>query len=188
MLKATLHSFLFMAIVISSVWLIDWYFGSPQVQTHTLQNTLITKAQAKPAPSIAPPTAEQLANHKSLLAEHTTVDYSTHYKILKTNLTLQFDALNLHLPIPEQEKLTTFLGQSDFNNHYQVSILSGPAPAENNTLLPQIAKLRAQTIARLIYPYTQQITMRYHPELSEGAAIVELIPISIPVEQEAGTL
>jgi len=188
MLKATLHSFIFLIIVISSIRLIGGYFDNAQEQQHTLQNTLITKAQAKPAPSIAPPSEDQLANHRSLLAEHTTVDYVTPPKILKNHLTLQFEALYLHLPILEQEKLTTFLGQSDFNSHYQVSILSGPAPAENNTLLPQIAKLRAQTIARLIYPYTQQITMRYHPELSEGAAIVEFVPATLPVESGAGAL
>ncbi|MEN9848994.1 MAG: hypothetical protein RL368_1734, partial [Pseudomonadota bacterium] len=59
------------------------------------------------------------------------------------------------------------------NPEYTVQILSGTEPVENNALSPQSLKLRSQAVARIIYPYTQNIKMQYRPAVKVSTMIVE---------------
>jgi len=88
-------------------------------------------------------------------------------------LKLQFQSIHIHLNKTYRLKLENKLQHLDISPEHAVQIFFGPAPYENNISSPQTAKLRAQTVARIIYPYTQTVKMYYRPSIEEGTVIVE---------------
>ena len=88
-------------------------------------------------------------------------------------LELKFKSIRIHLEQTERTKLENMLQHLDINPEHAVRILFAPAPYENNISSPQTAKLRVQTVARIIYPYTQTVKMYYRPSMKEGTVDVE---------------
>ncbi|MEZ5673321.1 MAG: hypothetical protein R3E08_13465 [Thiotrichaceae bacterium] len=86
---------------------------------------------------------------------------------------LQFESISTQFVPDEQVKLETALQEAHISPSHKVVILVGPAPSESNTTSPQTSKLRAQTVARLIYAYTQNIKMLYRPDMEMGRVDVE---------------
>ncbi|MEN8218601.1 MAG: hypothetical protein ABFS56_19980 [Pseudomonadota bacterium] len=131
-------------------------------ETKRLANKLIDGAQAKlvkretvtPPPKLAEP--KQLRKPNQLLA-------------------LQFDSTHIHLNESESAKLEIMLKRLHVSPFHSVKIFSGKVPDENNIPFPQTAKLRAQNVARVIYPFTQTVKMHYRPSLPEGKTVVEFM-------------
>jgi hypothetical protein len=135
-------------------------------ETKPLANKLIDGAQAKLAKheAVTPPSAysPKLAEPKQLRKPN-------------QRLVLQFDSTEIHLNESESAKLENMLKRLHVSPFHSVKIFSGTVPDENNIPFPQTAKLRAQNVARVIYPFTQTVKMHYRPSLAEGKAIVEFL-------------
>jgi len=99
----------------------------------------------------------------------------TQRRKIKQQLRLVFNATQIHLNKTETVKLENRLERLDISPFHSVEIFSGIVHHENNLPFPQRAKLRAQNVARIIYPYTQNVKMYYRPSLEEGQVIVEFI-------------
>jgi len=88
-------------------------------------------------------------------------------------LELKFQSIRIHLAQTERAKLENLLQRLDIGPEHAIQIFFAPAPYENNIPSPQTAKLRVQTVARIIYPYTQTVKMYYRPSMEEGTVAVE---------------
>ncbi len=86
---------------------------------------------------------------------------------------LQFETIATQIDPNETLKLETALRESRISPSHHIVILVGPAASESNTTSPQTSKLRAQSVARVIYAYTQNIKMLYRPNLEMGRVEVE---------------
>jgi len=107
--------------------------------------------------------------------KHPLIHHSTQTRKLKQQLALVFNATRIHLNQAETVKLENQLERLDISPFHSAAIFSGMVYHENNLPFPQRAKLRAQNVARIIYPYTQNVKMYYRPSLEEGKVIVEFI-------------
>jgi len=124
---------------------------------------------AAPVPVTQPPVVEQKT---SVLHPIQSVKQSKEIAAFRRT-SLQFESISTQFVPSEQIKLETALRESHISPSHRVVILVGPAPSESNITSPQTSKLRAQTVARLIYAYTQNIKMLYHPEMEIGRVDVE---------------
>lgn len=86
---------------------------------------------------------------------------------------LQFETIATQINPSETLKLETALRDSRISPSHSIVILVGPAASESNTTSPQTSKLRAQSVARIVYAYTQNIKMLYRPNLEMGRVEVE---------------
>jgi hypothetical protein len=89
------------------------------------------------------------------------------------NTSLQFETIATQISSSETLKLETALREARISPSHSVVILVGPAASESNTTSPQTSKLRAQSVARIVYAYTQNIKMLYRPNLEMGRVDVE---------------
>jgi len=77
----------------------------------------------------------------------------------------------------EQASLAQALQAQNVAPGRRVRILSGPVPLENNILTSQTEKLRAQAVAREVFPYTRAVEIKLgQPTLQSGAIAVEFPP------------
>ncbi len=187
---------LFKAILLSVLFLVNmavftWFLSYLEVGKPTLEKTpLISNVQAgyaspkrplaivtqnpiqqpaAPVPVTQPPVMKQ---GTSILQPIQSVKQSKEIAAFRRT-SLQFESISTQFVPSEQIKLETALQESHISPSHRVIILVGPAPSESNITSPQTSKLRAQTVARLIYAYTQNIKMLYHPEMEMGRVDVE---------------
>ncbi len=92
----------------------------------------------------------------------------------KQRVEFEFKKLDTKLTSDEQNNLSNMLKQLNIMPMHVVTVLAGPAPADNALFSAPVAKLRAQAIARVVYPYTQTIKMAYQSDLSPGLVIIEV--------------
>ncbi|MCP4697033.1 MAG: hypothetical protein GY862_09305 [Gammaproteobacteria bacterium] len=86
-----------------------------------------------------------------------------------------FKSTHIRLAEEERKRLEQALWKFKVTQTTQVNIILGPVPSEKNILLPQIAKLRAQATARIIFPYTQNVAiMLCRAKVSPGVMIIEI--------------
>ncbi len=93
----------------------------------------------------------------------------------KQRLVLQFQSTYNQIDHIERLKLENMLNNLNISAQHSVDIFLGTAHSKKNISSPQTAKLRVQDIARVVYPYTQTVTMHYRPSMKEGKVIVEFL-------------
>lgn len=145
-----------------------------------LKKTLINNVQAEASPRASesvPPikVITQRPIRPSTYAVPSTQQGKPHLR-----LALQFQSTHIRLDTNEHLKLEKMLQRFNISSSHSVQIFSGVALSKNNIPSPQTAKLRAQTVARIIYPYTQTVKMFYRPSLEEGKVIVEFFEPQAP--------
>lgn len=157
-------------IFISIIILITFFmWGAHYVRSYSLQNSAITASSNTSTHTSQTNTATSANN---LLISHQEAPKLPNYT---HSFTLQFTAQRTKLTSVEQTNLLETIQSLKIKNQHQVHIYSGKIPAENNVLFSQKPKLRLQSVARVIYPYTQNITMRSHPSLDAGKIVVDFI-------------
>ncbi|MEK7990837.1 MAG: hypothetical protein VSS52_007505 [Thiotrichaceae bacterium] len=78
------------------------------------------------------------------------------------------------LTVRERKKLDGLLKTLELDTTQKIHILATPAPLKRDSVSSShAAKLRAQSIARVVYPYTQHIHISYHPEMKPNRIIIE---------------
>jgi hypothetical protein len=122
-------------------------------------------------------TANNISSKKSF-SHNPNMHPASHDDIEETNyrIILRVKSLHTHLDDADRIRLEEALTRLSVNHDYNVKILSGTEPVENNALSPQSLKLRSQAVARIIYPYTQNIKMQYRSSLKMSTMIVEFSP------------
>lgn len=172
MLKTIFNTILLCALMIGNMALISWYINQLDLGKAPVEKTLINNVQANAVPSNKD--FSYLINQEN---GHTTSSPSStllEEEINKQKITLQFKEMSIYLDRTEQKRLEETLKTLNLNNTSTVKILTGPAPGGENNVTLQTTKLRAQTVARFVYPYTQSIKMSYLPSLEAGMVVVEL--------------
>ena len=178
-------------LLLLNMALFTWYVNhlnlGDSIQA-SFDQSIVTNAQAEVAPSLPP------AVYSSTVAAHPVSANSSSNaptkrvlhpiqslnnnpsNLLEENanrVILKFKSLHTHLDDSDRERLEEALTRLSVNPEYTVQILSGTEPVENNALSPQSLKLRSQAVARIIYPYTQNIKMQYRPAVKVSTMIVE---------------
>lgn len=99
------------------------------------------------------------------------------------HVVLRFDPMHTNLGQEEFQRLSEMLAAWNIGKSDPVIVTSAPASLEkNNTVTIQTAKLRVQSIARAIFPYSQNLTIQLqHPALEVGTVLVEF-PANTPAE------
>jgi hypothetical protein len=177
MFKALTNLSLLFLLVLINMSLFTWCINQFNLNQPTLKKTLISNVQAEATTGTAPilsvhrvPTSAPRLILRQI--PHSTTS-QTHGKEPKQRLKLHFQAIAIQLDKSEQVKLENMLQQLKITHSHATKILFGPAPFTNSVSSPQIAKLRAQNVARVIYPYTQIVKMSYYAALKEGEVVVE---------------
>lgn len=108
---------------------------------------------------------------------------SIHYKSLQSTLShrmksnqwvvVKFKTGETHLTEKERIKIENALQHLNIGHSDAVQVSAGATSSQNSLLSAQTAKLRAQSVARVIYPYTQTVKMLYRLNLEEGLVSVE---------------
>ncbi len=171
MFRALFKSITILVLLFVNVALFTWCVN--QFLDKTLpKKTLISPVQAKTAPY-----APKLLSPRISVAQpfESNLKNTTPSRQDKQGLVLQFQSLRTHINEAERTMLTDKLQLLKISSFHSAKIFIGAAFAGNNIPSPQIAKLRAQNVARFIYPYTQTVKMFYHPSMQEGVVIVEFI-------------
>jgi hypothetical protein len=99
------------------------------------------------------------------------------------HVVLRFNPMHTNLSQEESQRLSEMLATWNIGKSDPVIVTSAPASLEkNNTVTIQTAKLRVQSIARAIFPYSQNLTIQLqHPALEVGTVLVEF-PANTPAE------
>ncbi len=176
MFKAIIKIFVLFTLIVFNVALLIW--GINQLD---LNKTVKTKMpafnkQVQVSPSI-PRIVQQIevVAHNSIKNDSFSVNSQIKMgNDSKKNLVLQFQPVEIVLDKKESIKLENLLANLNVNPSYSIKIFFGVALSEKNVPYPQMAKIRAQTIARMIYPYTQTVKMYYKPSMVNNQVIVEV--------------
>jgi len=162
--KLLLRTLLVGGLVMGQLSLLIWLINYLQINavSHAQQEkSLISSAYAESqllayaAPLLTPhtPTKKTTSHSRSSLS-------SLQIKLLdKSRLSLNFPNENFQLSEEERNLLEEQLDNLQIDRSHIVKIYAElpTADSEENLLTRPISKLRAQTLARIIYPYTQNV-------------------------------
>jgi hypothetical protein len=181
MLKAFINSVILFILLLINIALFTWCVSQLLEQT-PLKKTFISSVQADASPQAKQPvvykgfarpiTQQPIINPSTRIASDPTLQGVTLHKIV-----LQFQASDIHLKSTERIKFEEKLKRFDINISHAARVLSGAALSKKSISSPQIAKLRAQNVARIIYPHTQTVKMYYRPAIKEGQVIIEFFKL-----------
>ncbi|MEY3218839.1 MAG: hypothetical protein RIT27_196 [Pseudomonadota bacterium] len=160
------------------IWLINYLqvnTASPTQQEKSLISSAHADSQllAYAAPLINP----RVPPKTSLSHAHTNVS-SLQIKLLdKNRVSLNFPNETFQLNEDERNLLEEHLDSFQIERAHIVRIYaeSPSASPEENLLTRPISKLRAQTLARIVYPYTQNVEIIFtsSPSAQAGTLIIE---------------
>lgn len=177
MLKTLTNTILLFILLLGNMALFTWCINQLKLGEDSLEKTLISNVQADAVPEHLPPQeiptqiAQPIQQKIPTLQRLTTVPNK---KSLNQRIILHFQPIENQLSKTEQVQLENQLQKLGINASQSVQVIAGPAPSGNSGISPS-AKLRAQTVARIVYPYTQTIKMLYNPGLEENRVIVEFL-------------
>jgi hypothetical protein len=173
MFKALRNSIIFVGLLLIAIASFTSAVKPLEVdQTPQLHQRLISSVQAEATPQKRVAVAAPISQSPKL-NESRQSQPSSHKSKPNQRLVLQFKSTHNRLNGAERAKLESMLQSLEVGPFHSAEIFSGTAPYENSLPYPQTAKLRAQNVARIIYPYTQTVKMHYSPSLEESKVIVE---------------
>ena len=192
MFKILVKSLVFIMLLLGNMTLLIWcvsYLEIGESNGDASEKSFISKAQAG---SGLPPMVLGRPVHKDTILQVIPSAIPHHPNSLQLassaekksqrHITLHFQAKGIQLENSERVRLEQLLQESKMSSSHSVQILAGPIRSENNTAENnkvssfQTIKLRAQSVARVVSPYTQDIKMLYRPSLDEGTMVVEIFP------------
>ncbi len=169
MFKALINTVILFILLLFNTALFTWCVNQLDWDKTKPEKVLIASAQAK---SVIKPIAKQVITQRPIRPSK-YITPSVHKGQPIGSLDLKFQTTTTKFEIKERSKLERLLKDLDISSGNSVLIFSGSVTSENNISAPQISKLRVQTVARVIYPYTQTVKMFYRPSIKEGIVIVE---------------
>lgn len=179
MFKALIKTSIWMVILFANMTLVMWCINHFDWGNDSIEKTLISNVLAE---ATSEPYTPVPVIHGHIALPKPTLNYSTPLRSVvphkeKTDqnqqIVINFNSTRTQLEEKELLKFKNLLNRFNVSPSHIVRVLAGPAPSENHIQSPQNAKLRAQAVARIIYPYTQNVKMFYRPSLEMGVVIVE---------------
>jgi hypothetical protein len=174
MFKALIKLFVLFTLIVFNVALLIW--GLNQLEFNkTIKNEMPAINQQAQVSSSTPRIVKQIKVMTSI-SNH-SIPASSQVKMenySKKHFVLQFQPVEIELDKTETVKLENLLDNLNVKPSYSAKIFFGVALSEKNVPYPQMAKIRAQAVARMIYPYTQTVTMYYRPSIANNKVIVEV--------------
>ncbi len=173
MFKALINSLVFLFLVILNMALFIWCVNQLELGQSPLKRRLLNEVQAE-ANSYMPKSVQRIEAITQIpIRTHSThsVNYATPHKS-NQQIILQFKPEYIRLEKIERTKLKSFLQRLEIKSYHSAEIYSGTASSERNGKFSQLAKLRVQSVARIIYPYTQTVKMYYHSSKKEDKVLV----------------
>jgi len=173
MFKALIRSVVLFSLLLVNIALFTWcvnQLGLGQIQH---PKNLISNVQAQPMPQVSQYVAESPITQLPILTNRTQIALSTQRAKPIQRLVVQFHSVEFNLDRRERARLEKMFRKLNLTPSHSVEIFYGAAVSESNIPIPRTAKLRAQSVARIIYPVTQSVKMYYRPTMEEGKVIVE---------------
>jgi uncharacterized membrane-anchored protein YitT (DUF2179 family) len=175
MFKAILKIFVLFTLIVFNVALLIWGINQLELNKTIETKIPVVNQQAKVNHKTPRIQKIEVVAHNSIQNDSFSVDSQMKMgNDSKKHLVLQFQPVEIELDKTETVKLENLLDNLDVNPSYSAKIFFGVALSEKNVPFPQMAKIRAQTIARMIYPYTQTVKMYYRPSMANNKVIVEV--------------
>jgi hypothetical protein len=174
MFKALINSLVFLFLVILNMALFIWCVNQLDLGQSPLKRRLLNEVQAE-ANSYMPKSVQRIeaVTQTPILSHSThTVNYATPQDKSNQQIILQFKPEYIRLEKIERTKLKDFLLSKEIKSYHSAEIYSGTTSSERNGKFSQLAKLRVQSVARIIYPYTQTVKMYYHSYKKENKVLV----------------
>lgn len=180
--KLLLRTFLIGGLMLGQlsflIWLINYLHLN--VTPDAQRESLISNAHAESQPlAYAAPLANQPAPPKKTTSHHHTGVSSLQIKALdNSRLLLNFPQDNFQMNEEERDLLEEQLENFQINQAHTVRIYvetSSATSEEENLLTRPIPKLRAQSIARIIYPRTQNVEIIFtSKQIQAGSLIIDM--------------
>ncbi len=175
MFKAIIKIFVLFTLIVFNVALLIWGINQLELNKTIETKIPVVNQQAKVNHKTPRIQTIEVVAHNSIKNNSFSVDSQIKKgNDSKKHLVLQFQPVEIELDKTETVKLEKLLDNLDVNPSYSAKIFFGVALSEKNVPFPQMAKIRAQTIARMIYPYTQTVKMYYRPSMANNKVIVEV--------------
>lgn len=185
--KLLLRGLLFSGWVLGQLSFLMWLINYLHINTalnqaqRTPQESLISNAHADsqllafaaPFPSLP---QQPVSPHQSPQGRAGTSTLEIK-QLDKSRLALNFPDDGYQLSDEERDLLEQYLAYFQVDRGYSVRIYATTAVAtpEENLVTRPVPKLRAQTIARVIYPYTQKVEIIFTPhQLPAGSLLIEV--------------
>lgn len=183
MFKSFINIIVLFILLLGNMALFTWCVNHLEWNKDYVEKTLISNVQAEGA---APPqvlvmssiardnkvgASKSFLNHSTLLSNTSLPPASRS----NSRLAIRFKGSEIRVDEAERARLTSVLQRLEIGTSHAVELLAADAVVSDNKSLSssQIAKLRAQNVARIIYPHTQTVKILYRPNLEEGTVVVE---------------
>jgi len=172
MFKILIKSSVVGTLLLVNMAVLTWWMNYFEWHKPELKNTLINNVQANYTPKN---TIVEKKEIKVIVDKNHIIRQQSIYS--QPRLKLVFAEKSTQLKVEEQSRLKDLLQDLNVDASYTVKIFTGPALGENNMTSPHIAKLRAQTVARFIYPHTQNVVIYYRPTMEIGYVAAEFVQL-----------
>ncbi|MDM8568806.1 hypothetical protein QUF50_04715 [Thiotrichales bacterium HSG1] len=178
MFKTFISTISLLLLLIFNTAIFTWCVNQLEWGKTDSKRVLITSVQAK---SDFKPISKPITQRPIRPSKYVTPFTNNVHAIGR--LYLRFHSTSTRLESEEQTKLENILKELDIGSSHSVLIFSGTTKSVNNDIpaiprSPQISKLRVQTIARVIYPYTQTVKMSHHSSIEGETVVIEFFESS----------
>ncbi len=171
MFKTLIRSVVLFFLLLVNIALFSWCVNQLGLGQTQHPKNLISDVQAQTIKEVAATSSPII--QQPILTNRTQIALSTQRAKPIQRLVLQFRSIEFKLEKRERVKLERMFRKLNLTPSHSVEIFYGAAVSESNIPIPRTAKLRAQSVARIIYPTTQSVKMYYRPTMEEGQVIVE---------------
>ena len=175
MFKTALKFLVLCTLLLGNMAIFTWCIDQLGLGQTSLDQGLINNVEAKTPPVIRVVSKNKMDSMR--VTENTS--FNLHPTVPKRERLLQkvvlpFKFLEANLTQVESRKFQALLKQMEIDDSFKVEIFSGPTPTkEEQKLSVQTSKLRAQNVARMVYPYNPNIKMFYRPNLDADTVLVQ---------------
>jgi hypothetical protein len=182
MFKSLLKLIVLLILLLGNMALFTWCVNHLELDNNHIEKTIISNVRAEGA---TPPQIVMMSSivrdkgavpkpflNRSGSLPTTQQQPSSHSN---SQFVIRFKGANFDVAEAERARLAAMLQQLEIGSSHAVEILAADAVVSENKKMPssQVAKLRAQNVARIIYPHTQAVKMLYSPNLEEDTVVVK---------------
>jgi hypothetical protein len=178
MLKTLFNTFIIFILLLCMIVIFAWGLNYLESNKLVWHNNFIPIVQASYTPKSLPQNTGN-TGHNQLSPKQvyeTVLEPSVlpEKNQINRKIEVQFPPDANGLTVNERKKLDGLLKTLELDTTQKIHILATPAPLKRDSVSSShAAKLRAQSIARVIYPYTQHIHISYHAEMKPNRIIIE---------------
>ncbi len=173
MFKALIRSVVLFLLLLVNIALFSWCVNQLGLGQTQHPKNLISNVQAQTIKEVSQTAVASPITQMPIVTNRTQIALSTQRAEPIQRLVLQFHSIEFKLDRRERVRLEKIFRKLNITPSHSVEIFYGAAVSESNIPIPRTAKLRAQSVARIIYPATQSVKMYYRPTMEEGQVIVE---------------